>query len=228
MKTQQFFIYIFLLLFVGNTFAQKNEGIKFTVNATGSFDVIADIINISMNIGVENTDPQKAFDEHKTREQKIIKLIKKYGILDEDISYSLFKISKYQDYRDKSVSFKTNQTIQFVLKDFDKYVPLQIDLLKNGFYEFSSSFSTSKNKEGHEKSVKNALRNAREEAELYANNLNLKIGKIVSVSSNNPVIYPRNDLMLKASMDPEASLINISQHITITTNVNVVYSFIEQ
>lgn len=228
MKKHQFFIYIFLLLLAGNVFAQKNDGIIFTVNATGSYDVLADIINISMNIGVENKDPQIAFDKHKDREKKIIKLIKKYGILDENISYSLFKISKYQDYRDKSVSFKTNQTIQFVLKDFKKYIPLQIDLLKKGFYEFSSNFSTSKKKEGHEKSVKNALDNAREEAELYAKNINLKIGRIVSLSSNNPVIYTRSDLMLKASMAPEPGLINISQHITITTNVNVVYSFIEQ
>jgi len=227
MKKSIIFSTFLVLLLTLNIYPQQKDRIKFTVSATGKVNVLADIINISMNIGVENTDPQIAFDQHKAREQKIIKLIKKYGILDENISYSLFNISKYKDYRDKTVTFKTNQTLHFILKDFDKYIPLQIDLLKNGFYEFNSNFSTSKRKEGHEKSVKNALKNARKEAELYASNLNLKIGKIVSISSNNPVIYPRGDLMLKSSMAPEAGLINISQYITITTNVNVVYSFIE-
>ena len=218
---------VIMLLLTSSIYAQKNDGITFTVNATGTVNILADNINLTMNLGVENTDPQKAFDEHKLGEQKIIKLLEKYGISDKDISYTLFKISKYQDYRDKTVSFKTNQTLQFIIKDFYKYIPLQIDLLKNGFYNFRSIFSTTKNKEGHEKSVKVALQNAKAEAELYASNLNLKVGKIVSITSNNPKISPRSNLILKTDIAPQSYLINITQYIPITTNVRVVYKLVE-
>jgi len=227
MKTHHFITTVFIFLLLSNIYAQQNDAIIFTVNATGTFDLLADNINISMNLGVENKNPQKAFDEHKAREQIIIKLIKKYGILDEDITYSLFSIYKYQDYRDKSVSFQTNQTVHFILKDFKMYIPLQIDLLKNGFYGFKSNFSSSKNKEGHKKSVKNALQNAREEAKLYASNLNLKIGKIVSVSTENQEIKNFPVQYFKADIPAQAVLINIPQYISITTNVKVVYTFVE-
>lgn len=227
MKRVKIISTIILLLLASSIYAQKSNGITFTVNATGTVNMLTDNINVTMNLGVENTDPQKAFDEHKLSEQLIIKLIKKYGISDKDISYTLFNISKYQDYKNKTVLFKTNQKLQFILKDFSKYTPLQIDLLKNGFNKFRSNFLTTKSKEGHKISVKEALQNAKAEAELYASNLNLKVGEIVSITSNNPVISPRSNLMLKAEILPQNYLINITQYIPITTNVRVVYKFVE-
>ena len=221
------FLTAILLFFAANILAQNKEKITFTVNATGMAKLLADNINITLNLGVENKDPQRAYEEHKLRESKILSLIKKYGIADKDISYSLFKISKYRDYRDKKVSFKTNQSLQFILKDFANYTELQLDLLQNGFYEFSSNFSTTKRKEGHEKSVKDALQNTESEAQLYAKNLNMKVSKIVSIETNNPIIYPRSDLMFKAELAPSGGLVDIPQYITITTNVKVVYTLVE-
>lgn len=226
MKKIQLITFSFLFIFVSNIFSQKEKVVIFSVNATGSVQLLADNIRIIMNLGVENTDPQKAFEYHKLKEQKILKLIKKYGISDKDISYSLFKISKYHDFRDKKVSFKTNQSVQFNLKNLTQYTPLQIDFLKNSFYKFSSNFSTSKRKEGHEKSVKNALQNAKEEAELYSNNLNLKVGKIIKIETNNPIIFPRDNMIFKAELNPANGLLNVPQYITITTNIRVVYNLV--
>ncbi|HED07813.1 MAG TPA: DUF541 domain-containing protein [Ignavibacteria bacterium] len=223
MKKVKMISIIFILLLTTNIIAQKEDGITFPVNATGSVKLLADNINVTVNLAVEKKNPQEAFNEHKLREEKILNLIKKYGIPDKDISYTLFKISKFKDYRNNKITFKTNQSIHFKFKDFNKYTPLQIDLLKNGFYEFSSDFTTSKRKEGHEKSVEIALKNAKEEAEIYAKNLNMKVGIITSISSENPRIYPRPNLMLKASMAPSKNLLNIPQFITISTNVNVVF-----
>ncbi len=226
MKKIEMISIIFILFLTANIIAQKEGEISFPVNATGSVKLLADNINVTVNLAVENKDPQEAFNEHKLREEKILNLIKKYGISEKDISYTLFKISKFKDYRTNKITFKTNQSILFKLKKFDKYTPLQIDLLKNGFYEFSSNFTTSKRKEGHEKSIEIALKNAKDEAEIYAKNLNMKVGVITSIRADNPRIYPRPVLMSKTSTDPSKNLLNIPQFITISTNVNVVFRLI--
>ena len=77
MKQVKIISTVILLLLTSNIFAQKKDGLTFTVNATGTAKLLADHIKVTMNLGVENTNPQKAFDEHKLREQKILKLIKK-------------------------------------------------------------------------------------------------------------------------------------------------------
>ena len=112
MKHNYLFLILIIVFLSATINAQKEDTLTFNVNATGTAQILADKINISIDLGVENTDPQKAFDEHKLQEQKIIKLIKKYKISDKDISYTLLRMSKYRNIRDKKVSFRTNQNIR--------------------------------------------------------------------------------------------------------------------
>ena len=93
---------VIMLLLTSSIYAQKNDGITFTVNATGVVNILADDINLTMNLGVENTDPQKAFDEHKLGEQKIIKL---ESAKEGKVVFDLEKIKKIKQFESNIDNF---------------------------------------------------------------------------------------------------------------------------
>ena len=60
----------------------------------GGCQKIADILYFNIALSIENSDPQKAFSEHKLLEEKLIKLFTDFSIPDTTIKYSLMAIKK--------------------------------------------------------------------------------------------------------------------------------------
>jgi uncharacterized protein YggE len=147
---------IVLFLFIPVFLFSQEVGIsKITVDASSTVYVVADILYFSIEISVENSDPQAAFEQHKKLEKKLLNLFADFSISDSTVQYSLLSIRKLNP-RNEEIKFMTSQTVKVTFYDLSKYYEFQVKLLSNGFYEFRSGFGSSEI-EKHEKQVTKLL-----------------------------------------------------------------------
>jgi len=177
---------IFLLttisLYSLNFFAQSNETI-FTAQVRSSIEAPADKISIRVSITLGNADPELLLKQHSETENKLLELLGELNIPDSTIQFSLLNVRKTKSKKDESI-FESNQTVIFDITDFKKYFNVQIGLLNIGIHSFQPVFSTTHIENTKKRGVKNALEMARREAELYAENLDMKVGRVVEIESN--------------------------------------------
>ncbi len=206
---------------------QTEKPTIFKITANSEISVKADLIIFQISISEENSSPEEAYRIHKEKESKLADLIKNSGIADSSVSYSLLSISKSR-MKNKEELYRTNQKIKLVLHNFDQYEKLQIKLLKNGINEFRSTFSSTKIEEIRKEGIKKLTQAAKREAEIYADNLGLKVGGVIEISSNNRSRRgARSAAYLVASSASESSLLEIPQSYSVNFSANFTFALVK-
>jgi uncharacterized protein len=206
---------LFILLANILALAQSNQETIFTIQANSEISVPANQIIFRINIQEENNDPEQAYNIHKNKEEQLVKLLKGYSIPDSNVVYSLLSIS--QPRQQKSNTYKTSQSIQLKISDFDLYEKLQVGLLKIGINNFSSLFSSTKTSEIKEKAISSLIYDAKNEAETYARNLGLEVGKVKEIETRMGRVDVGQPTYFVATPSVDYSLLEIPQ----TYKVNV-------
>ena len=204
--------------------AQNQNEDKLTIEASSTVYVIADIVYFSINLRVDNPDPQIAFDEHQKLEANLLKLFNDYSIPDSLVQYSLLNISRTHS-RSEEDKFFTSQQVKIKFTDVSKYHSFQIQLLKSGFYEFRAGFGSSEVKKARIEGYKAAFANAKRDAEIIANTLDKKLGKIIDISSRTNEFrqLDHSNAQISASVH---SLIEIEQTVAARTKLKITYSLL--
>lgn len=217
---------LFLALFIFTATGQAQNEIS--INAAAQVLVPADKIAFQINLNAEGNTPQEAYDLHKKREKVLVRQLKKHDIKDEDLNFEPISINKrYNDsYRDKEKKrIQTRQNVILTLDNFDIYEQIQITLIENNFDEFSGNFTSSETEKGKNDALKEALKVAREKAEIIASETEVSITGIKNISHSYSSRPPRPMMEMTASRAADSSLLEFDQTVSVSANVSVTYTF---
>jgi len=219
-------ILILIIILSTVVFGQNDEPTIFKITAQSEVSVLADVIIFQITISEENNDPEQAYNKHKEKEAKLAKLISDLGIEDSSVSYSLLSIKKLRRPKNNGI-YQTSQEIKLKLKDFSLYEKVQIELLKNGINEFKSIFSSDKVEKVREEGIKKLVEAAQNEAKIYADNLGLKVGKVISIDTKTRRYRGGNPVFFTAKPDVDFSLLDIPQSYTVKLFANISFALVE-
>jgi len=206
-----------------NAQSAKQSTVKIQTFAT--IKVPADEIIFTINLSASEKDAQKAYEKHQSQEKNLIPLLHKFGVPDSLITYSLMDISKSRNRKNK-IDFRTRQNINVKIRDIKQYEPFQIALLSNGINDFRATFSSSQKEKAMEQVPLKGLEQAKKEAQVIADKLGRKLGKILEVATQRyRQSLSRGEALTIVS--DVGSLMEIQQFIEYSTNITVTFELID-
>ena len=198
---------------------EKLQNSVISISAEGEAFYPADIITLQISMQIIADSPGSAFEKHKQLEDTVVDIIAGFGVRDSSIVFEPFRINQIRN--NQQFEYRTSQTVQLTLRDFEAYEEIQVTLIENGFDNFQATFQSSENRKGDRESLKNALENAKQKAELIAAELGLEIRNIASVDySESGPSYPvlRTESMRAGG---SSSLMNVPQMVKFSNGVNI-------
>lgn len=177
-------ILILVILFSAMTQGQDSKLVpQITVSGEGKVKVIPDkaIVNFGVeNSGKDATDVKKSNDEVV---DKVLRFIKKFGIVSTDFQTTQLSLNRSYDYDKKKYNFQSSQSITIILKDLSRYDALMMGLVDNGINTITNvTFESSKIEVYKSEARKLAISDAKHRAEDYVAVLAQKIGKAILIN----------------------------------------------
>lgn len=218
-------LFLFLLLFVAQTGITQDNLIS--ISTYGIVELPADIIQFNINLNAEADSPEKVYELHKKREKVLVRALGKHQIREEDIRFQPIAIQKvrtgqYNSPGNEIALYRTDQQVSLRMSDFGAYEQIQITLIKNGFDSFNGSFSSSELEEGQDEALRKAVRNAREKAELIANEAGEKLGSIKQIRYGQKQMYPVSQAESRAMMtSDQPGLMDFEQSVIVRAEVDI-------
>jgi len=190
------------------------------IDATGEYHSPADIIYFHINLNRFNEDAEIAFNDHKRLERYLTDFLIEKGFTEDDINANPVSISprRYSNER----GFETSQRVSVKLTDISQFEQMQVELIKNGFDNFSGSFSTSMQKEAGEKALEDAVVKARRSAAILAAASGKRVGDVINIeytSSPGPVY--REAMALSMPVASDGGLLQFETKITVQEKIRV-------
>jgi uncharacterized protein YggE len=204
-------------------FAQSNETI-YTAEVRSSVQAPADKISFRISIALNNTDPELLLKQHDETEQKLLALLEQLNIPDSTIKFSLLNVRKAKTKKD-DFRIESRQSVIFNITDFSKYFDVQIGLLNIGIQTFQPVFSTTHIEDAKKRGVKKALESAQKEAELYAENLNMRVSRVIEIESRVSDDFPYGGATYLQS-GTSKKLLDIPQQINVQSSVKVKFALV--
>ncbi|RAU82394.1 SIMPL domain-containing protein [Pontibacter arcticus] len=225
-------LFLFLLCFAVKAQNPSPEN-RIVVLGQASIDVPADQVKFFVDINsTDSSSVDKVYQQHKRLEDKMVKLLKDLQIPTSDVKYSLFSVSKRQDYmnRNKEEYFYGNQNITFMLKNLSQFTEVQARLIKEGFTGFRSSFMSSAIDKHTSEVLEKAIKVAWAKADIMAKAANRQIKRVVKVADTedtDPIFinYRQSETLNEVVIRGQSSmsLFEFPQTIPVTTSVKVVF-----
>lgn len=158
---------------------------RIVVLGEASIDVPAD--QVKFTVVLESSDTasiEKVYQKHRVQEEKLVKLLQELQLPAADISYSLFSLNRqHRFYERGAVSyFAGRQTVNFTLSSVDKLSDVQARLIRDGFVNFNSHFTSTKLKQHQTEVLERAVEVAKEKAAVLAKASDRSIKRIVKVA----------------------------------------------
>jgi len=203
--------------------AQPHET-TFTVEVKSTVEAPADKISFRISIALTNNDPELLLKQHNETEQKLLALLEELNIPDSTIKFSLLNVRKAKTKKDE-LRLDSRQSVIFELTNFSKYFDVQIGLLTIGIQTFTPVFSTTHIEDAKKRGVKKALETAKKEAELYAENLNMKVSRVVEIESRVSDDFPYGGATYFQS-GTSKKLLEIPQQISVRSSVRVKFALV--
>lgn len=223
----RYFIILISFIFIATATQAQNE---LSINASAEVFVPADKIVFHINLNAEGDNPQETYELHKEREKVLVEQLKKHDIKEEDLKFDPISINKTYDgnhHSNQEKRIQTRQSVILTLDNFDIYEEIQITLIENDFDEFSGNFTSSESKKGEDEALKKALKQAREKAEIIAEESGLTITGIKNINHSSSSRPPRPMMEMTASKASDGNLLEFDQSVSVSANVSVVYNFEE-
>ena len=162
------------------------------VMGEGKVETVPDEALASFGVSSENKSLDRAYRENTAKMNAVIRSVKEIGVADKDIQTTSFNVSPVypQDERGRRmdgapVGFRVSQQVSVRIRDLAKAGPLIDQVMTDGTNTFSGIQFTSSAIEELRKQAKNlAAKDARANAELLAESLGVKLGKLLKVSAD--------------------------------------------
>ena len=176
-------------IFTISAFSQTNNGNELTAEGSSKTKLKPDLANFKITIEKENLVEKNAIKELNEEIEKLQKALFKIGFSEKNIKISDYKVSSNENNDNKKEYTATNTlSIDFVLDNKlieAFYQEVQNDNIKDLDVEFETQISEELEKSTRQKLVKNAIIDAKNNAENIANALEVKLSNIKQVSKYN-------------------------------------------
>jgi uncharacterized protein len=181
-------VVLFLLFFVlplrninwGKVNIGQDNGI--TVVGQASSKVKNQIASFTAGININRENKDEAVKEVNDRMAKLIEEVKAFGIKGEDIKTQGVSINESERYDTKKKEWYVGNTIEIVLREVDKAGELTDLLSKSGANNvYGPNLMLDQSNEAEKALYDEAMKDAREKAEIIAKTAGRKLGKVISV-----------------------------------------------
>lgn len=161
-----------------------------TVSATGQVEAVPDMAYISSGVVSEAKSARAAMAANSADMKKVIDALKAAGIEARDIQTSSFRIDPvYTNPRDGEVAvisgYRVSNQVGVRVRDLDKVGEVLDKVVTLGANEVSGpTFEVSKAETLKDEARKEAIKNARRRAELFATAAGVGIGDVLSITED--------------------------------------------
>lgn len=232
-------IFIGKMAFGGHCEWRDNKGVVNTITVSGKGEKMAtpDIAQISFGVSAENMDVGKAQTESATKINNIIDLLKTKGVDVKDIKTTNYSINPRYDYIQASTNYPyggkqvlagytVSQTVEVKIRKIADAGAILSGVGEFGVTDVSGLNFLVDAEDTLKLEARNlAIKDAKDQAEVLAKELGIKLVKITSFSeSNNYPVYRDYMMSAKAEMAPSSVAPQVpAGENTITSNVSITY-----
>lgn len=197
------------------------------IDATGMATANANLIHFHITLNRFHENAGTAFEEHKKLERYLTDFLLEKGIDDERIQANPVRISprSYSNER----GFETNQRVSIQLSDITEFERMQVDLINNGFDNFSGSFGSTGEREAGEQALENAVREARRKAEILAAAAGKKLGSVLNIehTSTYRPAYRDSGALAMSAVANDGGMLQFQTTIPVSENVRIRFQLLD-
>lgn len=206
-------IILFALIAGTSAIAQNNIDDTIQVVGEGTEATTPDKAVISVSIlQEEEEDYKKAQQAVNTVANKLLSDLEHLKIDKKDIRTDLVRLNKTYDYNLKKYKYSATQSFNIVLQDLNKYGEVMNTILASGVNRIDDvKLEVSNSTELENEARKNAIKNAKEKADLYAEAMQVEIIGVKAMQEDeirnqvNVANYAMMSTSAKTSADPVLS-----------------------
>lgn len=222
---------VFIVVSVVKSFKSSNDVAQNTITVDGDSEVFAtpDIASISFGASSTNKDLSTAQVEVEKNSSAAIDAVKNLGVDAKDIQTTYYNANPQYDYNAKDrplIGYQVNQTTTVKIRDLSKVSMILGAIGTAKVSDISGPNFDIENKDAlQEQAREEAIKKAKEKAEVLAKDLGVSLGKIVSYNDNNnsggPIMYAKATMAMD-SVSEVAPTIETGQN-RIYSSVTIVY-----
>lgn len=224
---------LLIVMLIGLTGCQQTDE-EHTLNAQGTSELTfdPDEAEVWAGISIVKDTAEEAQSEANKVINAILDGLRYKGISEDDIeteSLNLYEERTWtEDEGQKVIGWRASQTLKVKTTDLTKVGTIVDVAVNNGANQINNinfGLTEEKEQEYKKQALSEAAKNAKEKAEILAESLGAKLGKIKTVSESNFYYMPYRYDMVKAAgeLAVEEAAAVMPSDVKVTANVNIVY-----
>ncbi|MDO8425668.1 MAG: SIMPL domain-containing protein [bacterium] len=170
-----------------------------TVSGMGKVRAAPNLASVSAGITVEALNAADAQEQSNKKMESVLQEIRAAGIPEEDMQTSNYSVYPQYDYTDgvsRIRGYAASQTVQVQIRDLDRVNAVFAALMKGGATNVDGLQFSIDDSEGLKAQAREqAIANAREQAQMIAEQLGVRLGKATQFSESGgaypPIMYDR-------------------------------------
>jgi uncharacterized protein YggE len=200
---------------------------KIVIDATGMAVASADRITFHITLNRFHEEAETAFNQHKQLERYLTDLLLEKGIDEERIQANPVSISPRRYSNDQG--YETRQRVSVELEDIAEFEQMQVDLIQNGFDNFSGTFGSSEEVAAREEAIRNAVSEARRKAGILAEAAGKSLGRVLGIehTSNSSPIYRDSGALAMSAVADDGGMLQFQTTIPVTENVRITFHLLD-
>ncbi|WP_346836779.1 SIMPL domain-containing protein [Microbulbifer sp. SAOS-129_SWC] len=210
---------------------KHERGTLVSISATGEASRVPDVANISAGVVTQSADSKQAMADNAAQMKTLMKAIKKAGIDDKDVQTSGISLfphyvtNRSGDGKTEIDAYNARNTVNIKVRKLDKLGEVLDALTAAGANQIHGpSLEIGKPAPVMAEARQQALDKARARAEAYADSLDMKVRRIVSISESGNRAVPRPMMMEMARAKTADTATPVAPgETTVSVNLDLVF-----
>jgi uncharacterized protein YggE len=204
-----------------------------SVNGTGEAELKPDFARILVSVGTQADAVGQAVESNRTASERVLAQIQRLGIPREDIrtvNFQVFETPPRTDRDGREVKvprFTVEHRLRLITRDIEGVGRLSGELLASGDMTFQNlAWGLDRQEQGEDEARRNAVRDARRQADVFAEAAGVKLGRLLEVRDGSvQPSMPEPDMPMRMSAAKAAEALPIVPPATVryTANVQMVW-----
>jgi uncharacterized protein len=202
-----------------------------SVSAEGKVEQAPDVADIQTGVLTQATTASEAMRQNADRMSRVVTALKKAGVESRDIQTSGLNLNAQYRYADNQppqlVGYQAVNNVSVRVRDLPKMGRIIDTLVGEGANQINGpSFRLDKPEPALDLARANAVKTARDRAQLYASAAGMRVKRILSISESGayaPPPYPMPMVRAQSMMKESADTPVAPGEVSMTVNVNVTF-----
>lgn len=165
------------------------EGTRLDIVATGESTRVPDIANVSAGVVTQAPTAGAALAENNSRMSNVLAALRRAGVAERDIQTSQINLNARYDYSDRSeprlLGYTATNQIAIRFRDLDRAGAIIDALVGQGVNQINGpNLSVDEPEAALDEARRDAVRKARQRAEIYASAAGMQVVRIVAISES--------------------------------------------